>query len=141
MMPVKTTPSEASRVSVQVLLRESTSISPACSEVKRCCELSGTNFTLLASLSTAAATARQKSTSRPVHLPWLSAFEKPGPEVLTPQTSWPRDLTASSVLPAQAGEAAAARASAAGKTAALFILDLVRASAEAGIVTTDPRRA
>ena len=99
-MPVKTTPSEASRVRVQVLLRDSTSISPACSEAKRCCELSGTYLTLSASFSTAAATARQKSTSRPVHLPWLSAAEKPGPEVLTPQTTWPRALTASSVLPA-----------------------------------------
>src|SRR5664279_2792310 len=99
-MPVKTTPSEASRVRVQVLLRDNTSISPACSEAKRCCELSGTYLTLLASLSTAAATERQKSTSRPVHLPWLSAFEKPGPEVLTPQISWPRAFTASRVLPA-----------------------------------------
>src|SRR5690349_8803273 len=115
-MPVNSTPSEASRVSVQVLLRDSTSISPDCSDEKRCCEFSGTNLTLFASLSTAAATALQKSTSRPVHLPWLSAFEKPGPEVLTPHTTWPRALTASSVLPAQAGEAAAARASAAGKT-------------------------
>src|SRR5438270_3826006 len=107
-MPVKTTPSEASRVKVHVLLRESTSISPACSEEKRCCELSGTYFTLLASLSTAAATARQKSTSSPVHLPWLSALEKPGPEVFTPHTSWPRAFTASSVLPACAGRANAA---------------------------------
>src|SRR4029079_14396123 len=115
-MPVEKIPRDASRLSVQVLLRERTSTSPACSEVKRCCELSGTNLTLLASFRTAAATALQKSTSRPVHLPWLSAFEKPGPEVLTPHTTWPRDLTASSVLPAQAGEAAAARASAAGTT-------------------------
>src|SRR6187397_3521020 len=115
-MPVKTTPSDASRDSVQVLLRDSTSISPACSEEKRCCELSGTYLTFSASLSTAAATARQKSTSRPDHFPWLSAEEKPGPEVLTPQTTWPRAFTASSVLPAWAGRAtaAAATASAAG---------------------------
>src|SRR5450432_1237865 len=99
-MPVKTTPRDASRVSVHVLLRDSTSISPAWSEAKRCCELSGTYLTLSASLSTAAATARQKSTSRPDHLPWLSAAEKPGPDVLTPQTSWLRAFTASSVLPA-----------------------------------------
>src|SRR5438045_2795866 len=99
-MPVKTTPSDASRVRVQVLLRDSTSISPACRDERRCCDLSGTNLTLLASFSTAAATARQKSTSSPVHLPWLSAAENPGPDVLTPQTSWPRALTASSVLPA-----------------------------------------
>ncbi len=107
-MPVKTTPSEASRVRVQVLLRDSTSISPACSDEKRCCELSGTNLTLFASFSTAAATALQKSTSSPVQRPWLSAFEKPGPEVLTPHTTWPRALTASSVLPACAGSAKAA---------------------------------
>src|SRR5450631_4355988 len=99
-MPVNTTPSDASRVRVQVLLRDSTSISPACSEAKRCCELSGTYLTLSASFNTAAATARQKSTSRPVHLPWLSADENPGPEVFTPQTICPRDFTASSVLPA-----------------------------------------
>src|SRR6478735_9468489 len=110
-MPVKTTPSEASRDSVQVLLRESTSISPACSEVKRCCELSGTYLTFSASLSTAAATARQKSTSSPDHLPWLSAEENPGPEVLTPQTTWPRAFTASSVLPACAAVARARPAS------------------------------
>src|SRR5204863_6587344 len=88
------------------------SISPACSDEKRCCELSGTNLTLLASLSTAAATARQKSTSRPVQRPWLSAFEKPGPDVFTPHTTCPRALTASSVLPACAGMAMAAAAAA-----------------------------
>src|SRR3954447_9909606 len=113
-MPVKRTPSDASRVKVQVLLRDSTSISPACSDEKRCCELSGTNLTLFASLSTAAARARQKSTSSPVQRPWLSAFEKPGPDVLTPHTSCPRALIASSVLPAWAGTRIDAMASAAG---------------------------
>src|SRR5215467_2851439 len=112
-MPVNTTPSVASRVSVQVLLRDRTSTSPACSEVKRCCEFSGTNLTLLASFRTAAATAWQKSTSRPDQTPLLSAFENPGPDVLTPHTSWPRALTASSVLPACADVANAATASAA----------------------------
>src|SRR6185295_9430583 len=137
-MPAKTMPSEASRVSVQVLLRERTSTSPACSEVKRCCELSGTNLTLLASFSTAAATALQKSTSSPVHLPWLSALEKPGPEVLTPHTTWPRALTASSVLPAQAGDAAAAIASAAGTTALIFMVVLVRAIRRRASVASAP---
>src|SRR4051812_36174109 len=107
-MPVKTTPTDASRVRVQVLLRDSTSISPACSDEKRCCELRGTNLTLVASCSTAAATALQKSTSSPVQRPWLSALEKPGREVFTPHTTWPRDFTASSVLPACAGNASAA---------------------------------
>src|SRR5678816_3357071 len=110
-MPVNTTPSDASRESVQVLLRDSTSISPACSDAKRCCELSGTYLTLSASLRTAAATARQQSTSSPDHLPWLSADEKPGPEVLTPHTTWPRAFTASSVLPACAAVARARPAS------------------------------
>src|SRR4051812_45552809 len=119
-MPANTTPSEASRVSVQVLLRDNTSISPACSDEKRCCEFSGTNFTLLASLSTAAATARQKSTSSPVHLPWLSALEKPGPDVFTPQTSCPRAFTASSVLPAYAGAAKATAAVASAAVIRLF---------------------
>ena len=45
-------------------------------------------------------------------MPWLSAFEKPGPEVLTPQTTWPRAFTASSVLPACAAVASPTLASA-----------------------------
>src|SRR3954451_15748761 len=106
-MPVKTTPIVASRVSVQVLLGESTSTSPACSEGKRCCEFRGTTLPLLASLSTAAATAWQKSTSRPDQAPLLSALEKPGPDVLTPHTSCPRAFTASRVLPACADVAKA----------------------------------
>ena len=76
-----------SRVSVQVVLFDSMSTSPDCSAVKRCCEVSGTYFTFSASPKIAAATARQTSTSRPTHLPWLSASMKPAVPVPTPQTS------------------------------------------------------
>ena len=42
----------------------------------------------------AAAIARQKSTSNPVHTPRSSTFENPGNPSLTPQTNDPRALTA-----------------------------------------------
>jgi len=57
-----------------------------------------------------AAIALQKSTSSPLQLPALSACEKPASPVFTPQTSWPRDLIASMVLPANAGALAKVRA-------------------------------
>ena len=99
-------------MSVLVVLRDSMSISPDCSAVKRCCAVSGTYFTFSGSLRIAAATALQMSTSRPVHLPWLSAWEKPARPVFTPQTSCPRCLMASRVLPAYAGAAASSPAEA-----------------------------
>src|SRR6187455_2385365 len=99
-------PSDASRVSVQVVLRERMSISPDCSAVNRCCAVSGTYLTLVGSFRIAAATALHTSTSSPVQAPWLSAWEKPARPVFTPQTSWPRCFTASRVLPAYAGAAA-----------------------------------
>jgi len=77
-------PSWTSRCSVQVVLRDSTSISPACSAVKRCCEDSGVNRTLFASPNMAAATARHMSASRPRQLPWASGAENPATPVLTP---------------------------------------------------------
>src|SRR6266536_3514556 len=91
MAPVKTMPSDASRVSDHVVLRERTSISPAWSAAKRCCELSGTKRTLPASPSTAAAIARHRSTSIPTHRPWLSVAENPGADVLTPHTNCQRE--------------------------------------------------
>ena len=54
-----------SREMVQVELRDSTSISPDCSAVKRSLAVSGVNFTFFASPKSAAATARQKSASMP----------------------------------------------------------------------------
>ena len=74
---MKSKPSAVSRVSVTVVLLDSMSTSPDCSAVKRCCEVSGTYFTLSASPKIAAATARQTSTFRPTHLPWLLASMKP----------------------------------------------------------------
>ena len=61
------------------------STSPDCTAVKRCCEVSGTYFTFSASPNIAAATARQTSTDRPLHLPWLSASMKPAVPMPTPQ--------------------------------------------------------
>src|SRR5271155_5729830 len=110
-MPVKLAPSEVSRDSVQVVLRDSTSISPDCSAVKRSLAVSGTNLTLVGSSNTAAATARQMSTSSPVQLPLSSGDEKPGSPWLTPQDSIPRSLTVLSVCALAAWvERAAARA-------------------------------
>ena len=63
--PVKFRPMAASRELVQVLLRERISTSPDCSAVKRSLAVNGLNLTLLASPNTAAATARQTSTSSP----------------------------------------------------------------------------
>src|SRR4051812_33594828 len=93
MTPVKLAPSEVSRESVQVVLRDSTSISPDCSAVKRSLADNGANLTLLASLNTAAAIARQISTSSPAQLPLSSGAEKPGKPWLTPHDSMPRSLT------------------------------------------------
>src|SRR5262249_45439841 len=92
-MAAKFRPSEVSRESVQVELRDSTSISPDCSAVKRSFADSGLNFTLLASLKMAAAMARQKSTSKPVQFPLSSGLEKPGRPCVTPQISAPRSIT------------------------------------------------
>jgi hypothetical protein len=48
------------------------------------------NFALFGSSKMAAATARQKSTSKPVQLPFSSGTEKPGRPLLTPQKTSPR---------------------------------------------------
>ena len=108
---MKLAPSEVSRDSVQVVLRDSTSISPDCSAVKRSLADSGTNLTLVGSLKMAAAIARQTSTSRPVQLPLSSGDEKPGRPWLTPQDSMPRSLTVLRVCAEAAwAESPAARA-------------------------------
>jgi hypothetical protein len=67
-----------SRDIVQVVLRDSTSMSPDCSAVKRLAAVSGTNLTLVGSLKIAAAMARQNSTSKPVQLPCAVGHTKPG---------------------------------------------------------------
>src|SRR6185436_407861 len=101
-MAVKSRPSAVSRVSVRVVLFDRMSTSPDCSAVKRCWAVSGTYFTFSESPKIAAETARQTSTSRPTHLPWLSATANPAVPVGTPQTSAPRDLIESRSLPARA---------------------------------------
>src|SRR5215472_12112528 len=93
---------------VQVVLRDSTSISPDCSAVKRSLADNGTNLILLGSSKMAAARARQMSTSRPVQLPLSSGEEKPGRPWLTPQDSWPRSLIVFSVWALAEGAAKAA---------------------------------
>src|SRR5713101_5659118 len=90
-------PSEESRDDVQVELRDSTSISPDCSAVKRSLAESGENFTLAGSLKTAAAIARHMSTSNPVQFPLSSGLENPGRPWLTPHISAPRSCTFLSV--------------------------------------------
>src|SRR5262249_51108226 len=95
--PVKFRPSEVSRDEVQVVLRASTSTSPDCNAVKRSLADRGTYLTFSASFSTAAAMARQKSTSRPVHFPCASGSPKPASVPLAPQFRMPRSLTAFSV--------------------------------------------
>src|SRR6185312_12874925 len=112
-------PRPESRCSVIVELRTSMSISPDCRAVKRCCADSGTNLVLVESPSTAAATAPHISTSRPFHLPWLSGSEKPPRPVLTPQITWPRFFTTSSVDSACAAKGSA-RAAARPMVTSLF---------------------
>jgi hypothetical protein len=62
---------------VQVELRDSTSILFDCSAVKRAAASSGVNVTFAGSPKIAAATARQISTSKPVHAFFSSMLEKP----------------------------------------------------------------
>src|ERR1700761_4476152 len=112
-MAGKSAPSEVSRDNVQVVLRDSTSISPDCSAVKRSLADRGTNLILVGSLKIAAAIARQTSTSIPVQLPLSSGVEKPGRPWLTPQETMPRSVTVLSVWAWTAGlesPVAAARA-------------------------------
>ena len=68
----------ASLESVQVVFLDKISISPEVRAVNLSLALSGVNLTLLASPSTAAATALHTSTSIPVQFPDTSAFENPG---------------------------------------------------------------
>src|SRR6266550_4834089 len=97
-------PSEVSRSRVWVALRVMTSTSPDCSATKRCCAVVGVNLAFSASPNIATAIARQRSTSSPVHLPWLSEKEKPARPVLTAHCTKPLAFTASKVWPAETGE-------------------------------------
>src|SRR6476619_3945494 len=78
---------------LQVELRDRMSTLRFCSSVKRSLASSGMNFAFFGSSKIAAATARQKSTSKPVQLPLSSGIEKPGSPALTPHsTSPPRNV-------------------------------------------------
>ncbi|EXI69997.1 MAG: hypothetical protein AW07_04215 [Candidatus Accumulibacter sp. SK-11] len=92
-MPGKRTRNTASRVRVHVVLASNRSTLRVCSAGNRAVVCSGTNSTFSGSFSTAAATARQKSTSSPRQYPLASRSEKPGMSSLTPQRSCPRDFT------------------------------------------------
>src|SRR5690606_12452061 len=72
-------------------------ISPDCRAVKRSVALVGTKVTLEGSSKMAAATARQKSASKPVHSPLSLGAAKPARPVCTPHLSEPRAFTSSSV--------------------------------------------
>src|SRR5262245_29906362 len=95
-MPAKL-PKATSRDSVHVVLRESTSMPPVLTGSKRSLADKGVNLTLLESFKTAAAMARQKSTSKPVQLPLSSGSENPATPWPTPQITEPRSFTALSV--------------------------------------------
>src|SRR5882672_2873744 len=96
-MPWKFTPSVTLREKVIVVLRDRRSTWPDCNTGHRCCTDVGVYLTLVASPSTAAATALQKSTSMPVHSPLSLAKENPGKPRCTPHSMYPRALIASSV--------------------------------------------
>src|SRR5262245_33387681 len=113
-MPAKASPSEISRDIVHVVSRERTSIVPDVSAAKRSLADSGTNLTLSASLKMAAARARHRSTSNPVHFPLSSGMENPCRPWLTPQDSEPRSWMALRVW-AEAGRVAASAAAAVAK--------------------------
>src|SRR5437762_6047612 len=127
-MPVKFKPSDVSRELVQEVLRASTSISPDCRAVKRSLAVSGANFTFFGSPNIAAASARQKSTSRPAQLPCWSGSAKPAKPGFVPHTSAPRAFTALRVW-ADAGKAAVPNAAANRVTTrARFMAQLLRYS-------------
>src|SRR5271157_1417979 len=114
-----------SRPSVQVELRDRTSICFFFKASKRSVAASGTNGTFEGSLKIAAASARQKSTSKPDHSPLSSLIEKPAMPSLTPQISLPRSCTVFSVWPSAAAPNARA-AEAATRVASFSMTTLER---------------
>ncbi len=75
---------------LQVELRERMSTFRLCNSLKRSLASSGMNFALPGSLKIAAATARQKSTSKPLQFLLSSEYEKPGRPLLMPHSTSPR---------------------------------------------------
>src|SRR3974390_556424 len=88
---------------VQVLLRDRRSMRRSVSALKRASADNGTYSTFAVSPSTAAATALQKSTSKPRQMPDPSFSEKPGSPSLTPQINLFLDRISSSVPAAASG--------------------------------------
>src|ERR1700722_15570636 len=99
-----------SRPIVQLELRDSTSICLFFKASKRSEADSGTYCTFDGSSKIAAATARQKSTSKPDHFPSASLLAKPSKPGLTPQMSEPRSWTVLSVCPSALAPTASAAA-------------------------------
>src|SRR5271165_6547175 len=97
---------------VQVELRDRTSIFLSLSASNRSEAVSGTYSTFVGSLKIAAASARQKSTSKPDQSPLSSLIEKPASPWLTPQMSLPRSCTVFSVWASAAAPSARAAAAA-----------------------------
>ena len=79
------------------MLRNKISPSPEFNIVKRVLPVEGTNLTLSPSPSTAAATARQKSASKPSQRPLASGAAKPAKPVVTTHLSSPAARTSSKV--------------------------------------------
>jgi hypothetical protein len=75
---------------LQVEFRDRMSTLRLCNSLKRSLASSGMNFAFLGSSKIAAATARQKSTSKPVQSPLSLGIEKPGRPLLTPHSTSPR---------------------------------------------------
>src|SRR6266436_416944 len=112
-MPTKLSPRLVSRVSVHVVLRERISTSPDCKAVNRCCAVNGVKRIFRASPNSAAATARQRSTSMPRHSPLLSGCEKPARPVFTPHCRKPFLRAESAVAPAWAPSATTSKSTSA----------------------------
>src|SRR5690606_32079203 len=95
----KVAPSPPSRLEVQVVLRISTSISPEARAVNRCWAVRSTYSTLVGSSKIAAASALQKSMSKPEWLPSASTNPNPGTTLFPPQQTRPRPCTAARTEP------------------------------------------
>ena len=96
-MPANSRPSYKSRDIVQVVFRDRRSMRRSFSASKRASADNGRYSTLVISPNTTAATALQKSTSKPRQTPELSFSENPGRPSLTPQISAPLARTSSKV--------------------------------------------
>src|SRR3569833_2058110 len=95
---------------VQSASRATRSTSPVCSSAKRASPDSARNSILLGSPKIAAATARQKSTSKTIQKPCVLREAKPGSGSLPAQMRCPRARIADKVGPAGAGVCARAGA-------------------------------